>query len=510
MPIEKALLSVYDKDGIVDFARGLRSLGVMLYSTGGTLRILQENGVQADSVEAITDTAELLSGRVKTLHPKIFAGILAKRDDAEHMEQLKEYGIPTIDLIVCNLYPFRKVVEKKDVELAEVLENIDIGGVTLIRAAAKNYKDVAVLVSPDQYEETLRRLREGDGILDETTLWNLAREAFGYIVQYDEAIASFYNRFKDSVRFPRYLGFAFEKGLALKYGENPADEACFYKQELEGVPFRIRQGKEISFNNLLDLDSALSTVAEFEEPSCAIIKHTNPCGVGTGDSLADAYRRAHLADPVSAFGGIAGMNRRCDGETADEIVSTFMQLVIAPGYDAAALTAFAKRKNLRVVEMNGSPEPQYDLRRVRGGVMVQYPAPGSPPEKWRMVTDRAPTRKERDALLFAWRVVKHVKSNGIVLAIGDRTVGIGAGQMSRVDAVELAIKKAKGVGSSTSGTVLASDGFFPFRDSVDKADAAGVTAIVQPGGSVRDAEVIDACNEHGMAMLFTGERCFRH
>jgi len=250
MPIEKALLSVYDKDGIVDFARGLRSLGVMLYSTGGTLRILQENGVQADSVEAITDTAELLSGRVKTLHPKIFAGILAKRDDAEHMEQLKEYGIPTIDLIVCNLYPFRKVVEKKDVELAEVLENIDIGGVTLIRAAAKNYKDVAVLVSPDQYEETLRRLREGDGILDETTLWNLAREAFGYIVQYDEAIASFYNRFKDSVRFPRYLGFAFEKGLALKYGENPADEACFYKQELEGVPFRIRQGKEISFNNL--------------------------------------------------------------------------------------------------------------------------------------------------------------------------------------------------------------------------------------------------------------------
>lgn len=512
MRIESAILSVYDKEGIADFAKELSSLGVKIYSTGGTLRLLKESGVEVDSVETITQTPELLSGRVKTLHPKIFAGILAKRDDLQHMRQLEEHNIPLIDLVVCNLYPFRKVVSKKGVELSDALENIDIGGVTLIRAAAKNYRDVAVLVSPSQYTEISKLLKQKDRVLEESTLWNLAREAFGYITQYDDAISSFYNKFKDHLRFPHYISFAFEKAMSLRYGENPGDEACFYKENITGgLPFKIYQGKEISFNNLLDIDSALSIVKEFDQPACAIIKHTNPCGCGIGDSIVEAYKRAHLTDPISAFGGIVGLNRECDGETAQEIVSTFIEVVVSPGYSPSALEIFKKRKRLRVVEMKIDEEIDYDIRRIRGGVLIQYPGSGSQStETWRVVTDRAPTQRELEALGFAWKVVKHVKSNGVVLAIPDRTIGIGAGQMARVDAVELAIMKAKGMGAYTSGTALASDGFFPFRDSIDKADQAGVTAVVQPGGSIRDKEVIDACNEHGMTMLFTDERCFRH
>lgn len=512
MRVERALMSVYDKEGAVDFAKGLVSLGVKIFSTGGTLKLLKKNGVAADPVEAITQTPELLSGRVKTLHPKIFAGILAKRDDPQHMKELIQHDIPPIDLIICNLYPFREVVEREDVKLSEALENIDIGGVSLIRAAAKNYRDVAVLIYPSQYTEILESLKQEDRKLRESMLWNLAREAFGYAALYDEAISSFYNRFRDQVRFPRYISFAFERALPLRHGENPSDGACFYREGIaEELPFKIYQGKEISFNNLLDMNAAFSVVAEFDQPACAIIKHTNPCGVGVGDSILDAYGRAHMTDPVSAFGSIVGINRECDVETANELISTFIEVVVAPEYSTSALEIFKKRKNLRTVEMTIDKGLDYDIRRVRGGILIQYPAlTAARVESWRVVTDRSPTQRELEALLFAWRVVKHVKSNGIVLATSERTIGIGAGQPSRIDAVELAIMKAKGVGAFTSGTALASDGFFPFRDSIDKADQAGVTAVVQPGGSIRDKEVIDACNEHSIAMLFTDERCFKH
>jgi len=511
MKINNVLISVSDKKGIVEFANGLAKLKIGIISTGGTAKVLKDAKIKTKSIERLTAFPEILGGRVKSLHPAVHGGILAKRDDEQHIKELKRHKIKPIDMVVCNLYPFGKVVSKqRKFTTEEAVENIDIGGPTLIRAAAKNYKHVAVVVNPDQYSDVIKELGKNNRSFTEETTLRLASEAFNYVSQYDILISTFFSEIEGKRKFPEFLNLRFEKLYDLRYGENPADEAAFYKEKDAGFPLLKKyQGKELSFNNFLDLHSAARIAYGFDSPACAIIKHTNPCGVGVGKSLVDAYKRAHICDPVSAFGSVVGFNRICDSPTAQEIASTFVECVIAPSYKSDALEIFKKKRNLRVTEL-GRLDEDYDIRKLPGGLLLQYPSFRADSSEWESVTERAPNKNELKALLFAWKVVHSVKSNAIVLATEERTIGIGAGQMSRIDAVELAIKKALGAGSYTRGTVLASDAFFPFRDSIDKTDEAGVTAVVQPGGSVRDKEVIDAANEHNIAMMFTGERCFRH
>ena len=510
MKINNILISVSDKRGIVKFANGLAKLKIGIISTGGTAKVLKDAKIETKSIESLTEFPEILGGRVKSLHPAVHGGILAKRDDEQHIKDLKRHKIKPIDMVVCNLYPFGKVISKPKFTTEEAVENIDIGGPTLIRAAAKNYKYVAVVVNPDRYSDVIKELGKNNRSLTEKTALRLAREAFDYVSQYDILISNFFSEIEGTRRFSEFLNLRFKKLYDLRYGENPADEAAFYKEKEAGFPLLKKyQGKELSFNNFLDLHSAARIAYGFDTPACAIIKHTNPCGVGIGESLVDTYKRAHICDPVSAFGSVVGLNRICDLPTAEEITSTFVECVIAPGYKSDALKIFKKKKNLRVTELR-KLEEDYDIRKLPGGLLLQYPSFKADPSEWKVVTERAPDKNELKALLFAWKVVHSVKSNAIVLATEERTIGIGAGQMSRIDAVELAIKKALGAGSYTRGTVLASDAFFPFRDSIDKAYEAGVTAVVQPGGSVKDREVIEAANEHNIAMMFTGERCFRH
>lgn len=521
--VKRCLISVSDKSGVVDFARALAGAGVEVISTGGTAELLRGSGVQVGLVSELTGFPEILSGRVKTLHPKVFGGILARRDD-EHLKEIEEQGINPIDMVVCNLYPFEEVVSKGGVALEEALEEIDIGGPSLLRAAAKNHPRVVAVSDPAQYEDVLRELEENDGCVSDDLRHKLACSAFELTSRYDQKISRYLADCESSppgeeAHFPSSISLNYAKAKELRYGENPHQKSALYREpgskELSVVDAQQLHGKALSFNNILDLDSALSLILEFDTPACCIMKHLNPCGVGVGESIADAYRRAHLADPVSAFGGIVGLNRLVDSETAEEIVSTFIEAVVAAGYAPEAIERFKKRKNLRVMVLpgvdRGCQESGWDVRKVRGGLLIQEPDTSlTGPSSWEVVTDREPTEKEAEALLFAWKVVKHVKSNGICLATKERTIGIGAGQMSRVDSVELAIKKAQGVGAYTGGTAMASDGFFPFRDSIDLANEAGVTAVIQPGGSIRDQEVIGACNEQNMAMVFSKERHFRH
>ncbi len=531
--VRRALLSVSDKTGLIAFASGLAGLGVELISTGGTARVLREAGLTVIDVAEVTGFPEMLDGRVKTLHPRIHGGLLGVRGNADHERQMVTHGIAPIDLVAITLYPFEETTATPGIPLAEAIEQIDIGGPAMLRSAAKNFESVAALVDPGDYPAILDELKRSDGSLSRATRFDLARKVFTHTARYDSLVAQFLENgeFRSDgtwsaaahgtrgprPAFPRILHVRLERLQELRYGENPHQRAAFYRDmALRGgiAAARQIQGKELSYNNLMDLHAAWELVQEWGEPVVAIIKHTNPCGVATASQLVEAYQRARDTDPVSAYGGILGLNRPLDAATAREIAATFVEAIISPGYTEEGLRILQDRKNLRLLELSPGDSDQpaaswgYEMRRVSGGMLLQdRDAVDLEPTTMKVVTRRAPTQAEMQALRFAWKVAKHVKSNAIVLGTGNATVGIGAGQMSRVDSVKLARTKAR---FSTQGTALASDAFFPFRDGVDAGAEAGVTAIAQPGGSVRDAEVIAAADEHGIAMVFTGIRHFRH
>lgn len=517
--VERALISVSDKTGIADFATGLVKFGIEILSTGGTAKLLKESGIQIKLVSDYTGFPEMLDGRVKTLHPKIHGGLLARRDNKEHMEQLKQHGISLIDMVVVNLYPFEKTVSKPDVKLEEAIENIDIGGPTMLRSAAKNYESVAVIVNPTRYTEILKELEEKGGELSLETKEKLRTEVFSHTARYDSAIYNYLAGTKELkltqakacgyIEFPPSLSLSLTKAQELRYGENPHQKACFYRDNLGKGLLKQLHGKELSFNNILDLDSAFSIAAEFEEPAAAVIKHTNPCGAACAKTLSEAYRQAHACDPVSAFGSIVGLNMEVDEETAKEIVSSpFVEAVIAPGFTDEALETLKTKKNMRLLTADASQPGKLDVKKVEWGILLQEKDIRQvKTDKCEIVSERKPTEDEFKSLLFAWKVVKHVKSNAIVLVQERKTVGIGAGQMSRVDSVKIASRKA---GKRAPGSVMASDAFFPFPDAVEEAAKAGVKAIIQPGGSLKDKDVIEAVNKHKMAMVFTGMRHFKH
>jgi phosphoribosylaminoimidazolecarboxamide formyltransferase / IMP cyclohydrolase len=513
--IERALISVYDKTGVVEFARGLAALRVEIISTGGTSRLLASNGIPVREVSDLTGFPEILDGRVKTINPRIAGGLLAIRGNAEHMRQVEQNTIPLIDLVCVNLYPFVETIRKPGVQFEEVIENIDIGGPSMIRAAAKNFQDVAVITAPEDYVPVLDALKKGGGILERELLLSLARKAFLCTARYDGQIGQHLSRTGADSEFPPNVFMDFEKISDLRYGENPHQQAAFYRwggQPPNGLAAaRQLQGKELSYNNIVDLQAAWDLIREFAEPACCITKHTNPCGTGIGDSLREAYVKAYEADPVSAFGSIIAFNRVVDVETATEVSKLFVEAIIAPGYRPEAVSIFVAKKNLRILEAASQERAQdwarFEIKRVSGGILLQDPDEKLTADGARVVTNRRPTDKEETDLRFAWRVAKHVKSNAIVLAEGGKTVGVGAGQMSRVDSVRLSVEKAR---PTAKGAVLASDAFFPFRDGIDEAAKAGISAVIQPGGSVRDAEVVQAANEHQIAMIFTGLRHFKH
>ena len=518
MNIKNALISVFDKEGILDFARFLSKQGIYILATGGTYKHLKENDVPVNEVSEYTGFPEILDGRVKTLHPKIFGGILAKRNDEKHKEEVEKNGIKFIDLIVVDLYPFEKGL-KEDKTSEEMIELIDIGGISLIRAAAKNYKDCVVLTSPDQYEEFQERLKENNGDITLPQRIKYAREAFLLTKQYDNLIAGY---FSEILREPSQEGFLdifsinLQKSALLRYGENPHQRSAFYieKGANNSIGNAIQlNGKQLSYNNIMDADAALGIVQEFNVPAASVVKHAAPCGVGIGDNITDAFKKAYISDPISAFGGIIALNRKVEIETAQEITASFFEVVIAPDYDEGALNELKRKKNLRILEIKGMGKRNryFDYKRVYGGVLVQdADVDIDTMEGWQVVSSREPTEKEWEAAKFAWKAVKWVKSNGIVIAISDRTLGIGTGQPSRVDSVEIAVKKAHNQGHFTGATALASDGFFPFRDSIDRAAEGGVSVVIEPGGSIRDKEVIQAANEYNIALIFTGKRHFRH
>ncbi len=508
----RAILSVWDKTGLVDFARGLNELGVEIFSTGGTKKTLEGAGVPVRGIEEMTNFPEILDGRVKTLHPAVHGGILARRDLKSHMAQLAEKGIQPIDLVAVNLYPFIQTVAREGVSLEEALENIDIGGPTMIRAAAKNFAHVLVVVDPKDYAPILEKLRSGK--IDTSERMKLAEKAFQHVATYDTAIAH-YLRPKDE-KFPQEMTIALQKLQDLSYGENPHQEAAFYKEEIigkgePGIAGATQiSGKPLSYNNILDIDGALRAACDFSAPTIAVIKHTNPCGLASHDNLAEAYRRALTGDPVSAFGGIVASNRKIDLKTAEEIAKTHFDGIIAPDYEEDALSLLKQKKNMRILKVAGvsGRMAALELRRVSGGGFVAQTADFTADEvPIRTVTERAPTGEEIKDLLFAWRAVKHIKSNAIILAKDCELLGMGAGQPSRVDSVAIALKKA---GDRASGSVLGSDAFFPFPDGVELAGKAGITAIIEPGGSMRDEDAIKAANEYNIAMVFTGMRHFKH
>jgi len=508
----RALISVSDKTGVVEFARGLAELDWEIVSTGGTAKALRDAGLSVRDVSDVTGVAEMLDGRVKTLHPAVHGGLLARRDRPEHMETLEEQDITPIDLVAVNLYPFRATASKSGVSPDEVIEQIDIGGPSMLRSAAKNFDAVTVVVEPRDYGRVLAALRVGDDDLDLRRL--LAEKAFAHTAAYDAAIAAWFAQQRQE-KFPETVTLSVLRQQKLRYGENPDQAAAFYV-EFPGAGLSClvqRGGKELSFNNLLDLEGALLTVDPYAaESACAIIKHTTPCGLAVGTNALDAYRKALACDPVSAFGSVIAFTVPVDEATADAVSSLFVEVIFAPSFSDEAVEILGRKKNLRVLEGRASwPANALDYKRVRGGVLVQErPRTVIDDEGWKVATTREPTPEERRDLLFVWRAVAAVKSNAIVLARDGATIGIGAGQMSRVDAAFLAVHKAQQQGHHTKGAVLGSDAYFPFRDGVDQAADAGVTAIVQPGGSVRDGEVIAAANERGLAMVFTGKRQFRH
>jgi phosphoribosylaminoimidazolecarboxamide formyltransferase / IMP cyclohydrolase len=515
--LRRALLSVTSKQGIVAFARGLQELGVELVSTGGTARELVEAGVAVRAIEDFTGFPEMMEGRVKTLHPRLYAGLLARRDEGEHLRAAAEQGIEQVDLVCVNLYPFAETVARGDASAAEVIENIDIGGPTMIRAAAKNSAFAAVVVDPHDYEGVLAELREQEGRLSLATRTQLAAKAFACTARYEAAIASWFSE-RAYEGFPPSRNESFEKIADLRYGENPHQRAAFYARAgapthlLEGV--RQLHGKELSFNNLLDLSSARELVEAFQAPACAIVKHNNPCGCAIADSAHTAYERAFACDPQSAYGGVIAVNRRVDEALAAELGKQFIEVLLAPGFEQRALELLQAKKNVRLLELAHWPRPTAELeaKPVLGGALVQTrDAVAETREQMRVMGEHRPSEEQWADLLFAWEVCRHVRSNAIVLAAKGATIGIGAGQMSRVDAVRIAIEKARAAQPQLlDGAVLASDAFFPFADGPELASAAGVRALIQPGGSVRDEEVVAAADAAGAAIVATGVRHFRH
>lgn len=513
--IKRAIISVSDKTGIVDFAKELVSAGVEIISTGGTYNLLKENGVDAVEISEITGFPEMLDGRVKTLHPKVHGGILARRDLPAHMKAIEEMGIKPIDMVVVNLYPFKETVLKNGTSFEEIVENIDIGGPSMIRAAAKNYRSVAVITDKSQYPDVLKEIRDS-GQVSERTLGRLMAEAFIATANYDAMIASrMYNKFCEG--FPVSFPIPSEKVEDLRYGENPNQKAAFYMDPFtEGTTVPKAEqlhGKQLSYNNILDLDKSLDIAMDFEKPTAVVMKHTNPCGLASAETIAEAFITAYDVDPLSAYGCIIALNRDCDLATAEEVKKHFVEAIICPDYEPEALALLEEKKNIRILRAGRPIGPdqrhrEYKMKKVQGGMLVQTDEDVAiDPAKLTVVTNRAPTEKEVHSLLFAWKLAKHVTSNAVVYVKGERAVGIGAGQMSRVDSAKIAAMKAN---EPTQGCVMASDAFFPFRDGVDTAAEAGITAIIQPGGSIRDQEVIDAANEHNIAMVFTGCRVFRH
>jgi phosphoribosylaminoimidazolecarboxamide formyltransferase/IMP cyclohydrolase len=515
--IQRAILSVTDKTGLVEFARSLAGMDVELISTGGTAKLLRDAGIKVKDISDLTGFPEMLDGRVKTLHPKVHGGILHRRENAAHRSAVAEHGIQPIDMVVVNQYAFEKTASKPGVPFDELVENIDIGGPSMIRSAAKNFQDVAVVTSPADYDALAQEMANSGGQLSSATKWRLAQKAFATTAAYDSAIASTLERvnsnghfeLRSQEGFPSTLRMSFQKTMDLRYGENPHQKAAMYSDGSgKGVANgRQLQGKELSYNNIVDMQAAWDLAQEFEEPVVAIIKHTNPCGTATGKTLLEAYKKALECDPVSAFGGVIGVNRVIDGETAEEMAKLFLEVIAAPGFDDAAKAKFAAKKNLRLVQVAPSDQ-KWVLKNVSGGMLLQDADVRPLTEAdLKVVTKRAPTPEEKRALLFGWKVCKHVKSNAILYVRDGQTVGVGAGQMSRVDSCKIGAMKAQ---LPLKGTVAASDAFFPFPDGVEEIAKAGSTAIIQPGGSVRDQEVIEAADRHSMAMIFTGVRHFRH
>ena len=514
--IKRALISVSDKTGVVELAQALAGRGVEIISTGGTYKTLADAGIKVIGISEITGFPECLDGRVKTLHPKVHAGILAIRDNADHMKQLEELGIDTIDMVVINLYPFKQTILKEGVRLEEAIENIDIGGPTMLRSAAKNYQDVVVVVDPADYPKVIEEI-EATGDVSRQTKFRLAYKVFEHTSHYDTLIAGYLRSKLGDVSFPETLTLTFEKVQDMRYGENPHQKAVFYKEVGSGkgclTGAKQLHGKELSFNNINDANGALELLKEFDEPTAVITKHTNPCGVASGADIFEAYARAFEADPVSAFGGIVALNREVDARTAEEIKKVFYEIIIAPSFSPEAIEILGTKKNLRLLQiediMAKQPAGAYDMKKVSGGLLVQdCDDILIDPDNLKCVTDARPTERQIEDLLFAMKVVKHTKSNAIVLAKNKQTIGVGPGQTNRVTALRIAIDyygKDK-----TPGSVMASDAFFPFSDCVEAAHEAGITAIIQPGGSIRDQESIDACNKYGIAMVFTGIRHFRH
>ncbi len=526
--IRRALLSVSNKKGIVSFAEKLYRTGIEIISTGGTAKKIKEAGIPVVEISDITNFPEMMNGRVKTLHPAVHGGILAVRDNEKHMKEIKEKNIETIDLVVCNLYPFAETIEKDDVSLKTAVENIDIGGPTMIRSAAKNFQDVSVVVDPDDYKRIISELNENKGKISYETRLNLAYKAFHHTYEYDQKIQEYFAKINEhdttlnvENKFPKNLDLSFSKKMDLRYGENPHQKAAFYREKSLDEPSvtsaKQLHGKELSFNNINDTNGAFELIKEFtDKPAAAVIKHANPCGMAVANDLKSAYQKAHAGDPLSAFGSIVALNRKVTEDVAKEITGDdkFVEVVIAPGYEENALTILKKRwKNIRILETGelfiNEENPGYDLKKVTGGLLVQErDLEGIKSEnELEVVTEKEPTDSQLKDLLFSWKVVKYVKSNAIVMARDEMIVGVGAGQMSRVDAMIIAGRKAEG---RQKDGVVASDAFFPFPDAIEEAHKKGIKAIIQPGGSVRDEEVIKKADELGIAMVFTGKRHFRH
>ena len=520
--IKQALLSVSDKTGILEFARELSARGVKLLSTGGTAKLLAENGLAVTEVADYTGFPEMLDGRVKTLHPKVHGGILARRDFPEHVAALEKHGIPTIDMVVVNLYPFQQTVAKAECSLEDAIENIDIGGPTMLRSSAKNHKDVVVIVDPSDYQVVLDEMSANQNEVSYNTKFTLAKKVFAHTAQYDGAITNYLTSLGEDKAhatrsdYPQTLNMHFEKVQEMRYGENPHQSASFYRdlKVVDGAlaNYTQLQGKELSYNNIADSDAAWECVKSFDVSACVIVKHANPCGVALGVTPFEAYSKALQTDPTSAFGGIIAFNREVDGKAAEAVAKQFVEVLIAPSFTAEAKQIFAAKQNVRLLEIPlGTAVNNYDFKRVGGGLLVQSPdAKNVKQEELRVVTKLQPTPQQMSDMMFAWRVAKYVKSNAIVFCGNGMTLGVGAGQMSRIDSARIASIKAQNAGLSLTGSAVASDAFFPFRDGLDVVVDAGATCVIQPGGSMRDQEVIDAADERGVVMLYTATRHFRH
>ncbi len=517
--VQRALISVSDKNGIVEFAQGLSGLGVEIVSTGGTARALKDAGLAVRDVSEHTGFPEMMDGRLKTLHPKIHGGLLYRRDNPKDREETEANGITPIDMVVVNLYPFEQTVSDPAVKFEDAIENIDIGGPAMLRAASKNFKDVTVIVDPADYMKVLDELKSGNGETSGDTRYYLARKVFAHTARYDTLISQYLNRQAEpDVIFQPVLNMSYTRISSLRYGENPHMKAAVYREPLYSglsiVDAKILQGKDMSFNNYLDSSAAIDLAKEFRDrPTAVIVKHNNPCGVAVDDSISQAYKKAFETDPVSAFGGVISLNRNVDEATAKEILTLFVEIIIAPGFDVAALKLLSGKPNIRLIELDITKDVTgYEMRKIQGGLLVQEKDTGmiEDMKSLKVVTRRAPTDEEYAALAFSWRICKHMKSNAIVYTSAHQTLGIGCGQTSRVDSAKLAAMKAANINISLKGSAVASDAFFPARDGIDVIAEAGATAVIQPGGSIRDADTIAAADEHNMAMVFSEMRHFRH